>query len=247
MNFQLLTPIENPQRYLEDDRWLAQPKYDGQRMRVHLGGYKTTRAYSRTERETRDLLPPQPVRPAIVDAEVVDGTVIAFDLLEWGFTNFRTLPYQERLESLPAAVAGTPVKVTITARSTEEKAKLYLALTELKAEGIVFKAASARWYRGRRDEAVKYKFVSTITGYVLRHNTKRSVAVGLAGPSGLVDVGNVTIPPSRDVPPLGALIEVRYLYAVPGSMKLVQPVFLKVRDDVPVDSLTQLRPRGSRK
>ena len=46
-----------------------------------------------------------------------------------------------------------------------------------------------------------------------------------------VQVGNVTIPTNQPVPPLGSIIEVRYLYAFQGG-SVYQPVFLAVRDDL---------------
>jgi bifunctional non-homologous end joining protein LigD len=44
-------------------------------------------------------------------------------------------------------------------------------------------------------------------------------------------VGNVTIPPNKDVPAVGSVIEVRYLYAYEGG-SLYQPTYKGVRDDV---------------
>jgi len=46
-------------------------------------------------------------------------------------------------------------------------------------------------------------------------------------------VGNVTIPPNQPVPNLGAVVEVRYLYAYPDG-SLYQPVYLGERSDVDV-------------
>jgi bifunctional non-homologous end joining protein LigD len=45
------------------------------------------------------------------------------------------------------------------------------------------------------------------------------------------DVGNVTIPLNIEIPAVGELIEVRYLYAYPGG-SLFQPVYLDVRTDL---------------
>ena len=43
-------------------------------------------------------------------------------------------------------------------------------------------------------------------------------------------MGNVTIPANHSVPSVGAIVEVRYLYAHAGG-SLVQPVYLGVRTD----------------
>ena len=45
-----------------------------------------------------------------------------------------------------------------------------------------------------------------------------------------VPIGNVTIPTNFPIPPAGALVEVRYLYAYPGGA-LYQPVYLGPRTD----------------
>ena len=64
-----------------------------------------------------------------------------------------------------------------------------------------------------------------------QHDSKRSVSVSLYENGSLVDVGNVTIPPNKDIPNHGDIVEVRYLYAYrEGS--LFQPVYLGVRDDI---------------
>ena len=45
-------------------------------------------------------------------------------------------------------------------------------------------------------------------------------------------VGNVTVPANQNVPQLGDVVEVRYLYAAQVGGALYQPVLLGVRDDV---------------
>jgi bifunctional non-homologous end joining protein LigD len=47
-----------------------------------------------------------------------------------------------------------------------------------------------------------------------------------------VGAGNVTIPPDHPIPAVGQVAEVRYLYAMPESGALFQPVYLGTRDDI---------------
>ena len=47
-----------------------------------------------------------------------------------------------------------------------------------------------------------------------------------------IGIGNVTISVNKEIPPVGAIIEVRYLYAYKGG-SLYQPTFLEVRTDIP--------------
>ncbi len=68
---------------------------------------------------------------------------------------------------------------------------------------------------------------------VTKINAKRSVAVAILAEERRVGVGNVTIPPNKDVPTVNSVIEVRYLYAYPGG-SLYQPTYIGVRDDVGV-------------
>jgi bifunctional non-homologous end joining protein LigD len=66
----------------------------------------------------------------------------------------------------------------------------------------------------------------------------------MAGGTGLVSeevsVGNVTIPVNFDIPRVGSVVEVRYLYAYPGG-SLYQPVYLGARTDVDVDNYAGLK------
>lgn len=52
-----------------------------------------------------------------------------------------------------------------------------------------------------------------------------------------VEVGKVTIPPNFPVPAVGALVEVRYLYANKGGA-VYQPVYLGERSDLDRESAT---------
>jgi bifunctional non-homologous end joining protein LigD len=67
---------------------------------------------------------------------------------------------------------------------------------------------------------------------VAKVNAQRSVEVRLLNGQGWVPAGNVTIPPNHKVPQVGTVVEVKYLYAIPGSGSLYQPVYLGVRTDV---------------
>ena len=50
-----------------------------------------------------------------------------------------------------------------------------------------------------------------------------------------ISLGSVTIPANYDIPPVGALVEVEYLYVV---RNLVQPVYRGVRTDQMLASCT---------
>ena len=136
-----------------------------------------------------------------------------------------------------------------TARGQDEKRQMMTRLRAERREGIVFKHLSAPSTPGRPASGgsqLKYKFVSTATVYVAAVNEhRRSVrmSVSSTGLDGvLTDVGSVTIPPNAEIPPIGALIEVQYLYAYPGG-SLYQPVYRGIRDDLNLSAcrMTQLK------
>jgi bifunctional non-homologous end joining protein LigD len=79
---------------------------------------------------------------------------------------------------------------------------------------------------------LKHKFCATLSVVVATANPQRSVGIHLLDGDEWVTAGNVTIPPNHDVPQVGAVVEVKYLYAMPGSGCLYQPVYLGLRSDV---------------
>jgi bifunctional non-homologous end joining protein LigD len=44
--------------------------------------------------------------------------------------------------------------------------------------------------------------------------------------------GNVTVPPNQPIPPVGQVVEVRYLYALQQSGSVYQPTLLGRREDI---------------
>ena len=71
-----------------------------------------------------------------------------------------------------------------------------------------------------------------LSAVVAKINAQRSVEIRLLGKDGWVSAGNVTIPPNQDIPRVGWVVEVRYLYAFPESGIVYQPVYLGKRPDV---------------
>jgi len=80
----------------------------------------------------------------------------------------------------------------------------------------VFKRLDAPYVPGKPNRGgpqLKFKFVATLSAVVARVNARRSVELSLFQGRSLVSCGNVTIPANHEVPPAGAIVEVRYLYA----------------------------------
>ena len=115
-----------------------------------------------------------------------------------------------------------------------DKASWLRGFKDDKAEGVVFKRLDALYTPGRPNSGgsqLKHKFVATLSAVVAKLNAQRSVGLSLLNHEGWQPVGNVTIPPNHKVPQVGAVVEVRYLYAYPDG-SLYQPVYLGERSDV---------------
>jgi bifunctional non-homologous end joining protein LigD len=240
---QVLTPIreEEVERYIKDDAHIAQEKYDGERrpVAVHSGG-----AIGSNKRGLEVALPKALAKSVAMfdlctelDCEQVGDTLFVFDILSDGVTDVRGLSCGQRLARLLQAFAraGTPgnIQLVATAIGTAEKRALFNRLKAEGREGIVFKRESARYTPGKLPnlDQIKFKFVESATVEVASvHPSKRSVGVqvyttllGAAMP-----LGSVTIPANHQIPAVGDIVEVKYLYCM-GS--LIQPVYIGRRGD----------------
>lgn len=240
---QLLNFIEEAEaeRLIKDDDWWAQEKYDGKRMLLRKAD-----AVTAINRHGRSVGAPDAIitcagsvdRAYLVDGEAVGEILFVFDLLEIDRTDIRSQPYHQRLSQLESLGFGGAIVLAETAKTPEAKQQFYDRLTTSGGEGIVFKQHAAPYTAGRPNSGgtqVKFKFYATASVVVTQINVKRSVAVAVLDGEQSVEVGNVTIPPNKDVPPMNAVIEVRYLYAYQGG-SLYQPTYLGVRDDLRVEA-----------
>jgi len=236
---QLLNFVEEPEvaRLIVDDDWWAQEKHDGTRMLIHKADTVTA-----INRNGLSVGAPETIinsasrvdQTYLVDGEAVGDKLFAFDILEINNTNVRPTPYSQRLSHLENLGLNGSIVVVETARTKEEKRQLYDRLKASGAEGIVFKKHSAPYTTGRPNSGgtqVKFKFYATASVIVTKINDKRSVAVAVIAGENQVEVGNVTIPPNKEVPAVNSIVEVRYLYAYKGG-SLYQPTYLRVRDDI---------------
>lgn len=215
-----------------------QEKHDGNRIILIKSGASLT-SYSRSGRQISALPKPivdaameSPWQDFAIDGEIVGETIWAFDILR-ATVDLRESPYSGRLEMLHRIFGESKagIRVVETARDPEAKLALFARIRAEGGEGVVLKRASAPYTAGRPNSggpALKYKFVASASVIVRSHNTQRSVNIQLADGT---ELGSVTIPPNKDVPPVGTIVEVRYLYAHRGG-SLSQGVFLAVRDDI---------------
>jgi bifunctional non-homologous end joining protein LigD len=229
---------EEAERYITDDDYMGQEKKNGHRVSVkNTAGIR--RGFNKLGKE-RPL--PKPVAEDIpdtldihADGELIGDVEWLFDLLSLGGTDLRKLSALERIEALELlGLNSKNLKTIKTARTTAEKRAMFDRLKANKAEGMVFKLKSAPYTAGRPTKGgpqVKCPFRKQATLVVTKVNAKRSVAVAVLDDSGrLIPMGNVSIPPNKTVPPVGARVEIRYLYCLKGG-SLVQPNFIEDRSD----------------
>jgi bifunctional non-homologous end joining protein LigD len=242
---QLLNPIEEAdvERLLHDDDYCAQEKLDGRHLLIrkqdaHIEGInKKGLLVGLPETVSNDIR--NLSGSFIPDGESIGDDYHAFDLLECGGKNLRPLPYRIRLACLVDLLLSNSqhahVKLVETAFTTRQKTELWQRLRRENREGIVFKRLDAPYVPGKPNSGgpqLKFKLVATVSAMVAKINTRRSVEISLFQGRSLVSCGNVSIPANHEIPQVGAVVEVRYLYAYRDSLALYQPVYLGPRDDV---------------
>jgi bifunctional non-homologous end joining protein LigD len=177
--------------------------------------------------------------------EGIGDTLYAHDLLRLGTTNWRQMGYKDRYIRLKAflwELKPQNIKLVFTAWTPAEKRALYEKLKAENREGMVFKRIDAPFSEGRPNsggDQLKVKFYATLSALVKRRNARRSVTLELENQDGqLVEIGKVTIPPNKEIPEPGDVVEVRYLYAYHNTNCLYQTIYLGKRDDVDADECT---------
>ena len=256
---QLLNPVEESEldRFINDPAYAAQEKYDGKRMLLQKQGA----AINGINR--RGLLcgfPSLIIHSAnripgdfILDGECVGEVLYVFDLLSLNGEDLRPMAYQDRYVSLMNLIAAYQsdhvahhIQLAPLYCNAKAKSGLLASLRRENKEGIVFKQLNAPYTPGRPNSGgtqLKHKFYATVTAVVSKINQKRSVEVRLMNCEGWVPAGNVTIPINFQVPQVGSVVEIRYLYAFKESGALFQPTYLGTREDVDVSDCktTQLK------
>jgi bifunctional non-homologous end joining protein LigD len=239
---QLLNPVEEElvPSLLRNCRHVMQEKQDGRRMLVRKQGDEIIGI----NRRGLTVALPAPIHAAaceipvdfVIDGEAVGDTLHAFDLLEVGGHDVRQRGYLDRYMGLLRVLGNSssirPVRIFV---EPGEKQEAFNRFLQAGVEGVVFKDRDA-WFNAGRPASgrsqLKFKFVTTASFIVGAVNKRRSVSLLLLDGDREVSAGNVTIPPSIELPAAGTIAEVRYLYALKESGSVYQPVFLGMRGDL---------------
>lgn len=245
----LLNPIDPSEvsLYLHDPIWCFQVKRDGERRPVkHTPG----RAPQGVNKKGY-LVPLSGTIAAAIsnipldvdfDAEQVGERLFVFDVLSMNGVSLRDEDLDTRLKLLDTFRTAhylQPFAETIvfvdTAFTAADKIAMFESEKANNGEGIVLKRRSSKYVGGRPNSGgdwLKAKNVTTLTAEVIKHRDgARSVEIGVYDDDGSMrSLKNVTVPVSQDIPPVKALVEIRYLYAW-ATGGLAQPVLLGIRTD----------------
>jgi len=259
IDLQLLAPSSvDSEALIADPAYMMQEKHDGERCPI---GFWPGEALATNKKGKPRIVPTKAVElskvfnftgETVIDCEVVGETIYVFDLLKFQGEDIRQLPFRSRYAKLEQWIreVGDYLVLSHATTFTASKRRTYEALKAGGAEGVVFKRGSAAYIAGisKSDgDALKVKFVESATVRVCSvHPTKRSVGIEVHDGQTWIDVGNVSIPPNREVPAVSALVEVIYLYLARQGGSLYQPVYKGERDDVSVDdcTLAQIKIKG---
>jgi len=236
---QLLNTMEEAAmlELVQEETWWAQEKKDGKRMLIHKAAELTA-----INRRGLSVGAPEAIlqaasaidRSFLIDGEAIGDTLFAFDLLALDGADIRVKMYEERQHLLENIGFTGAIQIVPTAKTSTQKKQLYTTLKSQASEGIVFKNKTAAYTAGRPNSGGtqrKFKFYDTASVLVSAINDKRSVAMMVYDGEQEVAIGNVTISVNKEIPAVGSIIEVRYLYAYKGG-SLYQPTFLEVRTDI---------------
>lgn len=238
---QLLNTIDEAtlEKLLNDDRYGMQEKYDGHRRLIacqeQVVGINKKGLQVAIPVSLADALSTLPAQ-SVADGEQIGEKLVIFDLLQLGDEDLRHLEYLDRYTKLAEVIANMQgVQLAPLYLTQADKRAAFDRIKACRGEGVVFKLLDAPYQAGRPSSGgsqLKYKFTESATLEVAAQTKgKRSVAVvGYTPGNQAVKLGNVTIPANYEIPPVGAIVEVEYLYAYEGG-SLYQPVYRGLRED----------------
>ena len=223
--------------------WGAQQKFDGERTAVRsssdatVGINKKGQVVSLAQGIVTDIA--KTGRSCLVDGEGIGNTLYAFDLLDRDTTDLRNMRYIDRYKALQVFIEENEfqhIELVDLATTTSLKRALFNRVKLAGGEGIVFKKLDSIHEPDRPSSGgnhLKAKFWESATCVVSDHNLgKRSVKLSGFDVDGTkVSIGSVTIPANKNIPYIGAYVEVKYLYYYGKNGSLFQPQFIGIRTD----------------
>ncbi len=225
-----------------DERFCIQEKFDGERRLVkrqatEVKGINRKGYFVPLTQQLERAFLSINADSFIVDGEDMGDKIQLFDILMLNGKDLKSQSYRSRYQLLCSLAINSPgVQLVKSITEPEEKRLVLMELERLGREGAVFKRLDAPYTEGRPNSGgtqLKRKFYKEASVVVAKHNdTKRSVAMSITDYNNTsVLIGNVTIPPNKEIPAVGSIINVRYLYAYQKG-SLYQPIFERERLDL---------------
>lgn len=264
---QLLNPVEENdlQHYMNHDGWMLQEKKDGERRFLifkdgeAMGANRDGLTVALPAGLANELLELADLEGSqehefVLDGEACGDDFHAFDLLVDRGEDIRHLSAEVRHQRLQRMInehGFVYISAVESFYGEEQKRNAAAILRNENAEGFVLKDRNSKYVANRPSslgDQLKFKFYAEATVRIEGVNTgKRSVRMQMLDGDRLVDVGNVTVPANLPIPTEGEMVDVRYLYAMPGG-SLIQPVLMKARPDKSVaDDLASLKMKQAAK
>ena len=176
-----------------------------------------------------------------IDTEDMGSHLVIFDVLQISGNNMRkknfiarNMMLQTLHMSISQATLDSHLKVDVAYQpDTYEEFIDYINYAQATLEeGVVISIGSENYDEGLSQQKFKLKFYADAYVEVTGINVQRSVAIGVhSDRHGLAAIGNCAIPANREIPSVGDVVEVRYLYAYEGG-SLYQPFYKGVCPDV---------------
>ena len=170
----------------------------------------------------------------VIDGELVGGTFYIFDALILGDEILVGDTYEYREARYHAEFEGynTQLVPVETARTQEQKRRLWDAVLASHGEGIVSKNLKKSYRQGNAGAHFKLKFLKSAEVVVIGPSPegKDSVEIGMWNSNGKMHrISGLSLRNKYRVVP-GTVLEVRFLYAT-KELHIVQPVLVHVRYD----------------
>lgn len=239
---QLLNSVrknEDIEKIIQSSEFIAQEKHDGERRSISFDGENVIGANRDGLAVALPLCIAKDIKSQnetfVLDGEIMGERFVAFDIVEHNGKCIRKSSVLDRLKVLEKVASSfSNVEMVKSYESEEEKRDLIKRLNARRAEGVVFKKKTAPYVSGRPASGgnqLKWKFVESATLKVSSiHKTKRSVGLEAVDGGEVIHMGNCTVPTNYDMPKVGDLVEVEYLYLYRNG-SLYQPQFKGVRSD----------------
>lgn len=226
--------FECPDRYINNNEYICQRKYDGVRLMVQKIGnlfFYRNKKGEVIEKQLTD------VEYQLVDISsdfIVDGEYVSeekryyvFDVIRINNYYLHDTCYGERYSLLCSLLSDTSA-IEVVKNIDKNKLDLY---NSKKYEGVVFKnLKSVGW--GKSEDMVKYKFYKEITTQISSVNGNSANVITYNNDRTKHFCCKISLYGKKVKE--NDFVEVRYLYASKNKKFLIQPVIKMVRHDVTV-------------